>query len=327
MNKKWFCIVSAVFLFIIAAIRDLNYGDLYNYKASYNSLGHRSYSSMFDAWISNDLKDFGFYAFSKILADFGVSADVWILTISAIFVVLCSIYLYKYAEQPYIGLVTMLSLFYIFTFTGLRQAISLGISFLSYSFISRKKPISFIVSVLIASLFHSSALVLLPAYLIAKMKIGLKQPVLVLLSVSIALLFPNFIRNVITIFAWNDSLEQYVDRDITLSWAGFIIQLAIWLFCLYFRRRINENNDYKYAYIDCLINLLTIGLCLQCFAVNIAEVFRLSYYYSFCVIALIPNIIEKQTEFKDSTIVQLFVPALLVANMLRADMYFDLLYF
>lgn len=326
-NKKWFCIISGVFLFLIAAIRDLDYGDVYSYKIAYNRLINRTYSSLFNEWISGDLKDFGFYAFSKFFADLGFSANFWVLLIAAIFAFLCSIYLYKFSEQPFIGLVSMLSLFYIFTFTGLRQAMSLGITFLAYTFISKKKPIAFVISVLIASLFHSSALILLPAYLFAKMKIGYKQPFLVMTSVIIAVFFPNFIRNVITTLAWNESLEQYADRDISLSWTGFIIQLAIWIFCIYFRRRINEDKKYMYSYIDSLINLLTIGLCLQCFAVNVAEAFRLSYYYSFCAIALMPNVIEKQTEFKNSAILQLFVPILLVLNMLRAEMYFDLLYF
>lgn len=323
-NKKVFCILAGIFLFLIAASRNLNYGDVLDYKSTYATLPYISFEKLFSDWLSDDLKDFGFYAVSKVFADLGINADGWVLSIAFVFAVFCAVYLYKFSEQPYIGLLVMLSLFYGFTFTGLRQTVALAICFLSYQFISEKKLMPFIISVLVAALFHSSAIIMLPAYFIAKLKIGLKQPIMVGISVIVSVFFPSVFRNLITRLAWNDYLLEYSDREETLSWAGFIIQLAIWAFCLYFRRSIKEDNKYMRAFIDALINCLTIGLCLQSFAPVVAESFRLSYYYSMCAIAIVPNVIEKQTEIKNRAILQFIVPVLFVLNMLRDSMYFNI---
>ena len=58
--------------------------------------------------------------------------------------------------------------------------------------------------------------------------------------------------------------------------------------------------------------------------VVVAETFRLSYYYSFCSLALVSNVVDKQREFKLEGILQFLVPLLFILNMLRANMYFDL---
>lgn len=327
-NKKTFCILTGIFLFLIAASRNLNYGDVLDYKYIYNTrLPFVSYGSLFNDWISGDLKDFGFYATAKACSDIGINANHWVLLIAAFFAVLCAMYIYKFSEQPYLGLLAMLSLFYVFTFTGLRQTVALAITFISYRFISEKRPIPFIVSVLIASLFHASALIMLPAYLLAKLKIGFKQPIMVGISVIISVFYPSVFRNLITRFAWNDTLLEYAEREETLSWTGFIIQFAIWAFCLYFRRSIKEDKEYMYSYVDALINCLTIGLCLQSFATTIAEAFRISYYYSICAVVIVPNVIDKQTELKQKAVLQIVIAGLFILNMLRAGMYFNIGWF
>ena len=147
-------------------------GDLLGYKNSYiKMLPNTSYLQLWEDWRSDNLKDFGFYAVAKFFSDIGLSATFWLLLIAAFFTVMCALFLYKFSKQPYIGLVAVLSLFYSFTFTGIRQTVALAIVFLSLRFISEKKLIPFILSVLVASLFHSTAIIMLPAYFIAKLKI------------------------------------------------------------------------------------------------------------------------------------------------------------
>lgn len=323
-NKRTFCILAGIFLFLIAASRDMNFGDVVDYKRVYSTtLPNVSYSKLWTDWRAGDLKDFGFYATSKLLSDIGIGADLWVLLIAASFAVLFALYIYKFSEQPFIGLVAVLSLFYSFTFTGLRQTVAMAIVFISHRFISEKKPILFFISVLLAGFFHSTALVMLPAYFIAKLKIGLKQPVMVGVSLIIAIFYPSVFRNLITKLAWNDAYLGYAEREEALSWAGFIIQLAIWAFCLYLRKSIKEDNKYMYAFIDALINCLTIGLCLQSFATVVAEAFRLSYYYALCAVAVVPNVIEKQTEVERGML-QVAIPGFFIINMLRSSMYFGI---
>ena len=60
---------------------------------------------------------------------------------------------------------------FLLNFSGLRQAIAMGITALSFNFIKEKKPVQFILLVILASLFHKSAIVFLAMYPIYNIKL------------------------------------------------------------------------------------------------------------------------------------------------------------
>ena len=60
---------------------------------------------------------------------------------------------------------------FLLNFSGLRQAIAIGITALSFNFIKEKKPVQFILLVILASLFHKSAIVFLAMYPIYNIKL------------------------------------------------------------------------------------------------------------------------------------------------------------
>ena len=326
-SQKSFSIFSFLFLFAISALRAKDYGDLIYYERKYNSLPLTAYSELFDSWQNDELKDFGFYAFAKFFADLGVSAEIWMVIIGAIFCALFAYFIYKQSFDPFISVVILLTLFYTFTFTGLRQTMAVSVIFLSYKFISEKKPIWFFVTVGIASLFHSSAMIFLPAYLIAKLKVGWKNVIAVAVSLGISLFAPGFFRSLVENLSWNESLQLYADSDATLTWSGYIIQLFIFIFCFVFRNYIDKTNEQAVGILDNFINLITVGLCFQSFAVVIAEMFRMSYYYSICSTIAIPVLLYLQKDKKNNRI--LYFPVLIsfIAYMLFIQAYFEYTYF
>ncbi len=326
-NQKTFSIVALLFLFAVAALRAKNYGDLIQYRYRFSLLPSITYSDLFNSWIDGDQKDFGFYSVAKIFADIGFSADFWIIAIGAVFCAFFAYFIYKYSSDSFISVVILLTLYYDFTFTGLRQTIAMAIIFLSCKFISERKPILFIVSVLFAALFHSSALVFLPAYLIAKLKVGWKNVIAVAISLVIAVFAPNYFRSLVTALSWNESLELYADSSQALTWSGYVIQLVVFVFCFVFRNYIDKTNEHTVKTIDGFINLITVGLCLQSFAIVIAEMFRMSYYYSLCSVVTIPLLVSLQKNKDNSRILYLCVLISFFAYMLFRGAYFNYTFF
>ena len=323
-NKRNFCIVSGLFIFAIAVVRDTHHGDLIGYRNKFSLLPYNTYFDLFENWQNGDLKDFGFYAFSKFFADFGTSAEAWFALIAAVFCVCFSYFTYKYSADLFISVVIVLTFYYSFTFTGLRQTMALAAILIAYKFMLEKKPIAFVITVLIAWCFHSAALIFLPAYWIAKLKIGLKQMVMVAVSLVTALFAPSIFRSLIELLAWNEALEGYAERELTLSWAGYIIQLAIFIFCMVLRLNTKLDDEKQSYSINALLNCITIGLCLQGFASSVAEAFRLSFFYSMCSVALIPNIISVQSYKENKKLLYWIVLGVFFAYMIWKRAYFDL---
>ena len=320
--KRMFCIIAAGSLAFVSACKAIWVnGDLISYSNAYASLPFRSFSSLYNAWRAEELKDFGFYAVGKVFADSGISAELWMAAIAVLFAAAFSWYVYQNSRQPWISVLMLLTLFFSFTLSGLRQTMALAGVFYAYECIKKQDLKRFLIAVLIAYMFHSSALIFLPAYWIAKLKINWKQPAMVIAAMVITLVFPDLIRELIERLAWNDSLAGYAEHETAISWAGFVIQLFIIGFCMLFRIDSFLNNKDRQVEIDSYLNCMVIGLCFQCVSVVIAEAFRISYYYSICCVAAVPNVIMTNRSPRNRTIMIFGVCASLLAYMLWSGAY------
>lgn len=148
-------------LFLCMGLRDYRVGtDLKHYLAAYN------YLSSVDTFIWK-YKNFeiGYIFFCYLLGKIKINKDFFIFLVS--FLSLYPIYLLfkKNSRYPITATFFYLSLgLYFFSFSGLRQTIAIGISCLSFKFIKEKKVIKFFIIILIATLFHKSAVFFLIAY-------------------------------------------------------------------------------------------------------------------------------------------------------------------
>lgn len=109
----------------------------------------------------------GYYFITKLLAD----ADLHFFFFFAFWAAL-QISLIYYALRnrkfllPYIGLFIMLSSFFLDWMNGIRQAVAECFFIYSICFIKERKLIPYIIIILLASLIHKSAIILLPFYFI-----------------------------------------------------------------------------------------------------------------------------------------------------------------
>ena len=62
----------------------------------------------------------------------------------------------------------------------MRQSITLAIFFLSLKYIEEKKPLKYFGSIIVASLIHSAALILIPVYFIRLVKLTKKKIILLI---------------------------------------------------------------------------------------------------------------------------------------------------
>jgi len=292
-NKKYnnlFIIIAVSLLFFIAATRTIEFGsDVIRYVNIYERLADINLTSIINDFFNGSRPDPLFYIFSKFVSIIGSSYRIWLALLSGIFIFSVARIIKKYSPYPLFSFISLISLgYFYFSLTGLRQTIALSAILFSYPFLRERKLVPFIATVLIASLFHSSALIFLISYPIVYIKIGFKHAIGIISALIASIFFGNYIRVLVDLIGWTENLSAYASQETSLSYTGFIIQLFIFLFCIYFYKNVLKN-DYENL---SLYNLLVLGLMFQVFASTIAEFFRISMYFSIFSIILIPKAIS-----------------------------------
>lgn len=99
-----------------------------------------------------------------------------------------------------------------FAMNGVRQGIAVSIVFFSYSYIIRGKPLKYVLTILFAALFHTSALALLPLYLLRfiTIKKHTDESLTLLLSVLVAGSFALLIPLALSLISSIPALSMYV---------------------------------------------------------------------------------------------------------------------
>lgn len=310
-NKRFFVFVASIILFLILALRSITFGtDTIGYVNKYISLSYTSLYELLMNVITRTGKDPFFYLFAKVINLTGANYQIWLAILAGIFCYSVSKLVSKYSVEPYISFIALISLgYFYFSLTGLRQAMALSMIILSYRYLRERELVPFIMMILIGTLFHASAIIFLIAYPSANIKVGLKQGVGIIIALILAYLFKNEVLIIISYLNMGYRYENYLNHGASLTISGFIIQFAIYIFCLYFKKDILKSDIKNLS----LYNLLFFGLVFQAFSAVIAEFFRVSMYFSIFSIVLIPKAILSVKDKNMKMIIYLSVLLALVA--------------
>ena len=313
-SKKYFVISACILLFLYAALRahDLH-TDIPRYVEWYNKYAKFSFNEIIELF-NSEQKDPFYYVFAWCFSRIFPNVQIWLAFVALVYIVSTGILIYKESETPVLSFIAFLALgFFEFSLSGLRQTLAFSLTMLSYYGIKKKNWKLFIFLVLLASLFHRSALIFLIAYPIAHIKLG-KYHLFVALAVGLLFFFgQSYIRILMQRYLMDTQYEGYWDRDTSLTMAGFIIQACIFAFCFIYYPATSK----KYKSANVLYNLSFIGLVFQLFSSMIAEMFRISMYFSFFNVLLIPMAISVEKESKTKKILLMLVGLAFLVYMFK----------
>ena len=185
----WFAFVAFVPVIWMAGHRG-NVGDTGAYLSGFLNMPD-SFAGI-PAYAETQAKDPGFYVFSAILKQFIGNHSVRYFTVIAAIqgIILLTVYR-KYSSAYIVSLFLFLaSTDYIsWMYNGIRQFMAVTIIFGGTSLMLRNKYVSLILVILLASLFHQSALIMIPIVLIAQGKAWNTRTLLFIAIIIIAVLF------------------------------------------------------------------------------------------------------------------------------------------
>jgi len=183
-QKKYIEIITLTLLIVISGTRyHLGGSDYVIYKSVFDSLPRLKDFLLNYKYIHSKYLTFGFeigYLFiNSFVKSLGFNFYGFTLFHSIFFYTSMYIGLKKYIYNfNFFIIIFLYKLFFYNTFISLRQSITLAIFFLSIKFIEEKKTIKYFISIAIASLFHTAALILFPIYFINIIKLNKKKIVI-----------------------------------------------------------------------------------------------------------------------------------------------------
>ncbi|WP_195932060.1 EpsG family protein [Turicibacter sanguinis] len=298
-NRGLICILFGMIFILISGFRNISVGsDLNTYYFRYKLISSSSWNSLIDfheAWGF----EYGFLILNKLLGFISTSPYFYIFITSAFILLSFIIFIYKYSEMPYYSFFVFIGLNLFGTSMNLiRLYIACAIILFSIKYIYSKEAIKYFFVVFLASLFHSSALVMIIFYPLCQLKENTKFYIYSIMIFILSYIFGSKIIEILLKLGSSYYYERYSsnlgngDGEVVLLFFIFIL-----LSYLFFKNFNLINDRFKDTlWIKFLILCIFLGII--SLKLNIAA--RLMWYTKAGLIITIPNIIVniKNIEFR-----------------------------
>ena len=310
----WFAVMAVLPLVYFASVRGAEAGDTVMYIEAYAEMPSRL--SGLSEYISTVQKDQGFYYVSALIKCLiGDRVAVYFFIVAAIQCFLIFRVFRKYAP----AFVTVFFLFiassdfFSWIFNGMRQFTAVAITVACFPFILKKKSVPAIIGILIASLFHQSALLVIPFIFIVQGKAWNKKTIFFIAASIIAVLFIDRFtgvldamlaetqyKNVVSDWQeWNDDGTNFL-RVLVYSIPSLLSLVGI--------RYVRCKDD---PVINICVNMSIVSMGFYIVSMFTSGIFigRLPIYFSLYGYILLPWLIKHVFTEKSAKLVQLCMVA------------------
>ncbi len=287
-KKRNYLIVCGILLFFFMALRSYSVG----------SVDTRNYmNGMSQAIHANSWKDFynpkgvevGFQMYAFLLSRVFDNAQ-WIVVISsALFVFLTFWFIYKNSEDVALSATLYITLGVMtFCMQGMRQAIAMCLCLIAYELAQKRKLILFALIIVLASLFHQTAIIFIIVYFAPLVKFNF-QSFVCFSGVSIlAILGSNTIISIAN-EVFDKEYELSVDSGGFFAVATYVVIILV---ALLFNKKLKDGDHAE----SMMFYITFLGLTcyvMRYFSVQQAE--RISFYFLFGQMILLPNSMQHLT--------------------------------
>lgn len=323
--KKTYLTICLFFIWILIAFRSyligndtISYANLFPILSSYplSMYGNNPLSILF----TKNRFEFGYVLFNKVIYYFSENPR-WLLIISAtITICLIGYAINKYSKNPTLSLIIFVTMgFMAGTMSQIRQYIAWAICIYSIKYTLNNKPIRFICSVVLAMLFHISAIVFLPLYWLSKIKLTPKNGTLfAIITLPLFIFFNRF--SALTgslIKSYNNYEEQMVDNgttgylSITVNLITFIL---IFILAIYLMKVNKENGGSRNKLTNLLLWMLMCSFVVLILSYKFSQFSRLVSYFTCSIMFLIPNELDNPEKSTVKQVILILMVVFLILN-------------
>ena len=271
------------------------------------------FSVAHDMIFDSSAREPGFIVFSILIKTY-ISQDyqVWLFIIATISGVCIMYPLYKYSCNYGISLfLFMTSCQFTWMFNGMRQFLVAYILFACTPFILEKKPIPYIIIVLILSTFHKSALIMIPAYFIVDSEPWSKRTMLFIACIILAMMFTSKFTGLLDTVVENSdyatSIGEFKDSDDGTNPIRILVESIPIIIAFIYRDRIKEKLT-PIIKISINMSLISSGVyIISKIAKSGVLLGRLPIYFSLYNLLLLPWLINNIFEKNERRLINFFM--------------------
>lgn len=282
-KRSWVMFILSILPAIIVS------GIRYNIGPDYLAV----YTSMFNSIVNGTYKklviqyEVGFEFLNKLIAHFASDA-IWMFVITSAIIILLFFYA-MYSNSDYY-LLSVLILFisglYFDSFNGIRQYIAIGIFLVSLKYINENNFKKYLFCIAAAATFHTSSIILIPAYFLRK--INIRKEYLIGIAL-IGFVLQNQILNAIYyLMSFITKYNNYLIRDtvanqVSFSASGLLLSVVALIVMLPVEKKIKEKEIGNLYY-----NMAIIGVAIALMSGFLPFAERLLYYTKNLYVISIP---------------------------------------
>ena len=288
-----YTVLAILPLFFIAAVRfDVGTDYFYTYVPEFNNSlqGAMPYS------------EWGFNVLIKIIQLFTTNPQWLFVVTSLIYVSLLINTIVKYSKDAAISvIVVIISCFYFISLNNVRQSIATLFVFAAFPYLVDRKTIPYLAYIAMAYMFHVSAIIMVVPYVVLHFKFIKKY-----FNFLVVLLFAlmPLLCKLAEVVLMNTKYGYYFDSQYDngeINWQFFFVQFFAFAFAMYCSRNIDKNDNQAFVLI--FMQFLSFLACSVNLFINIPEMTtRLTLYFSYYQILLVPYLVVKQKTLKDKLI-------------------------
>ncbi len=305
-------VVPALLLVLVLGLRhpsmgiDLKYGKVGGYLWSFEAISNYSWHELLQlgGW---ENYEWGYIFYNKLLGYISTSDQLLLFVSASISLLPLAVLFAKKSRDLAFSYIIYMGLpCFLLPFSGLRQAIAIGICVLATPSICDKNWKRFLVTILIATLFHYSAVIYLLAYPLYHLRLPKSyRPLMVpLLLVIYMARYP--------IFAVASKLfKKNAVPDDNGAFVLFLVFIMIFIFYQVYCRSDDESSIG-------FMNIFYFACICQCFGGVFSTAMRVGFYFMPSLAVALPNILTTISNQRDRRLLQYIIFAIFVIYGLYA---------
>lgn len=280
LNQYFHIAIICLPMYLICALQYSIHSDYDNYVNIFYNI-QRGFREM----------DPAYFWINKIIGQLNLNFQyVYLVVYGIAFFVLIKC-LKNYSADIYLSILLFFTVFFDLIFFQIRQLVSVLICLYAYQFIANRKIWKYMFFVVIASTFHKSAIIMLPAYFLLIYEFPASYYLLGSgLFYGAGRFSHRFIPAILSRFMPQRlSWYQRFRASSINKWQILFLSLVLIIVCLYYKQLKNLDIINKK-----FLNGVFIYSILYCFGRWVPEVIRFGYYFYIPIIILLPNLISKE---------------------------------
>lgn len=222
---------------------------------------------------------------------------------------------------PWFSYLLFMLLFFNRSLNMCRQTIAIVLILYSFTFATEKKPLKFFLTIIIAIGFHRTAIIFLPCYflinIIRKKDKFIYKILIFLLFLTLFFGYTSIIKFIIEIGLISSRYLYYVSsEESNIILIELIFKLVILFLILIFNKNLKTENEYNHIFTYFML----LDILMYCTGIYANYAQRLSYYFGYYIIYLIPQFSNIFKNLKARKIITIFI---LLLTLVYSYLYYD----